>query len=92
MRQTIHQWTIHFALLLVLIVGGIYAHHQNTRSERALCSFKDDLRQRRDAGQAYLADLKSGKRVPIPGITQADIQRSIDAQTSTLNSLSGLGC
>jgi hypothetical protein len=44
------------------------------------------------ASQQYLDDVRSGKRKPIVGITEADITTSIQNQQQTLDALSNLNC
>lgn len=79
-------WIVGFTLTtLWLVMGGREAHD-------ALCAFRADLERRADDGQAYLDDVRAGKREPIPGFTLTDIQRSIDGQRATLRSLGDLDC
>lgn len=54
----------------------------------ALCAFKTDLQRRYDAGVEFLEKNPNG----IPGISGADIQRSLVNQKATLDALEGLSC
>lgn len=58
----------------------------------ALCTFKTDLRVRVENTERFLDEIESGVRPPIPGISNGDIQRSIDNQRATLRSLASLEC
>lgn len=58
----------------------------------ALCAFKLDLAGRAVATAAFLTDLRDGARPPIPGITLGDLERSLDGQQATLDSLKSLDC
>lgn len=69
----------------VLVKDGLQAHD-------ALCVFRDDLDNRADQGEQFIADIVAGKRDPIPGITIPDLQRSVAGQRSTLKALSVLDC
>ncbi len=70
------------------------AKYQSVASEShsALCAFKNDLTRRHDDGERYVEDVKSGKRELIPGITIADLERSLASQESTLEALVPLHC
>lgn len=57
-----------------------------------LCVFKHDLQRRADDTQVYIIELQHGARQPIPGITIADLRRSLAAQRATIDSLSNLDC
>jgi hypothetical protein len=61
-----------------------------TETHSALCTFKADLQARFENTKEYLA--KHPGKEPIPGITRADLRRSLDAQRSTLDALSVLEC
>lgn len=54
----------------------------------ALCALRADLQRRHDAGVAFLKENPNG----IPGISAADIQRSLGNQQATLDALSDLSC
>ena len=58
----------------------------------ALCSFVTNLEQRIATAQDYIADVKSGEREGVPGITLTEVQQSVSNQQATLDSLSGLPC
>lgn len=58
----------------------------------ALCAFKSNLEQRALDAEQYIADVQDGKREVIPGITIADLQRSLFNQQQTLDALEELSC
>jgi Tfp pilus assembly protein PilN len=58
----------------------------------ALCSFKSDLAKRAATTERFINDVERGERGLIPGITLADLARSLFAQRSTLRSLESLNC
>lgn len=83
-RHGVARWTLNFSLIVVLLIVGIWSHHQNTKADRALCALRSDvqLRVKDDEHQiddqlTYLRDVRSGRRSPIPGVTAQDILRSI---------------
>lgn len=61
-------------------------------TNRALCSFVSNLRQRVESSEAYLADVQAGRRQAIQGITEQDIKQSLNGQKATLASLEPLHC
>jgi hypothetical protein len=87
-------------LVLVVMVGVVVAgatttHNQSVELRRvavethaALCAFKLGLQDRVASAEEFLIENPEG----IPGISRQDIQRSIDAQKSTLLSLDELDC
>jgi hypothetical protein len=93
-------------LIVLLFMGGIYSHNNDTRAERALCQLRaniandaEDTNRSLQRSEDFLGDLDSGKRKPIPGITRADIVRNIEQQQATLErqrnnvaALSDLNC
>lgn len=56
----------------------------------ALCTFRGDLARRYNDGLAYEKEHPNG--VPALGLSSADLQRSLAAQKSTLDSLTVLDC
>ncbi len=56
----------------------------------ALCTFTDDLERRLESTIKYLH--KHPGREPIPGITRADLRRSVVNQKATLAALDELHC
>ena len=98
--KSIHQLrnaTIALFLSILLVTGwGIYTARQQSdkletvasRTAAALCTFRADLRARYESGLDFLKNHPDG----IPGISAADIQRTLDNQKSTLDSLAGLPC
>lgn len=64
-----------------------------TETHSSLCAFKTDLQTRHENSVKYLQDHPSG--LVAHGevlISPAQIQQSLDAQSATLSSLSGLDC
>ena len=80
---------IHIAAVFVLAVSvailGLFA----IQSRSAICSFKRDLQGRAQNTAAFIEALETGQRPPIPGITVADLQRSLAGQRATLRALEG---
>lgn len=58
----------------------------------ALCAFKLDIERRLDTTTRFRDEIRTGRRHPIPGISTADLQRSIDTQRAALTSLATLDC
>lgn len=66
------------------------AQEETARIDKALCAFTADLERRVELTRDLLD--RSNHREPVPGITRADLRRSIQNQRMTLDSLSGLEC
>ncbi len=79
---------VQLGALFVLIAMVIFLALAALQSHRALCSFKDDLQRRYDAGLQFVADHPDG----IPGISRNDLERSLANQHATLDSLDSLDC
>jgi hypothetical protein len=86
---------------MAIMVWQSYRVGENARQLRtvaeqtheSLCAFKQDIENRHQSGEQYLEDHPNG--LTAHGevvITAAQIQQSLDAQSSTLKSLSGLDC
>jgi hypothetical protein len=58
------------------------------QTNHALCTFKNDLKRRYDDSVEFLEKHPNG----IPGISGADIQRSLSNQKATLDALASLEC
>jgi hypothetical protein len=58
------------------------------RTNRALCTFRGDVRQRAATTAAFLADHPHG----IPGVPLATLRQSLDGQRRTVKALSQLDC
>jgi hypothetical protein len=86
------RWLANLALIAVILGIGVWNYTQVNQAEKALCSLRDNLEVRVAASQQYLDDVRSGKRKPIVGITEADITTSIQNQQQTLDALSNLNC
>jgi len=90
-------WTVILFLSVLLVFGlGLFnASRQRADLKRiqddttkALCTFRDDLQRRYDDGVEFLVKHPEG----IPGISAADIRRSLHNQKATLLSLRDLPC
>lgn len=97
--KTLSRWTIilYFAVAAVLGYGILSnratvnaVEEASVRTDKALCSFVADLERRVETTRKYL-DKNEGSE-PIPGITRADLRRSINNQRMTLHSLGALDC
>lgn len=76
-------------ILLALRSSDLHKIDQLSReTHTALCAFKGDLRSRYRNGVEFLEEHPDG----IPGISAAQIQRSLDQQKATLGSLVSLEC
>lgn len=65
---------------------------QNSTAHAALCTFRADLVRRADDTEQFIREIETGVRMSIPGITEADLARSLNAQRSTVKSLAILDC
>jgi hypothetical protein len=63
-----------------------------TTTHKALCSFKSDLQTRADDLEVYIVELEHRQRPFIPGVTLADLKRTLGNQRMTLSSLTDLEC
>lgn len=97
--KVLSRWTIVLYLVIAAVLGlGILTNRSNVtnqqeevdRIDSALCAFTKDLERRVETTKDYL-DKHEG-REPIPGISRADLRRSITNQRMTLESLEGLEC
>ena len=90
--KEIYRWALNLTLIGMLFFIGYYGHQQNAKAEQALCVLRGDYERRLAGSLEYVRDVRSGKRKPIPGITQVDIQRGIDGYRANINALSILDC
>jgi hypothetical protein len=65
---------------------------RNSEARVALCAFKANLADRERAGTKFLADVRSGARPPVQGISENDLEMSLTAQRATLKALAHLTC
>jgi hypothetical protein len=65
---------------------------EGQQAHDSLCTLRVDLQRRADDSAKFLADIKAKRRPPIPGITVVDLQRLVNGQRATLDSLQGLKC
>ena len=63
-----------------------------TEAHASLCAFKLDLERRNAEGEKFVKAIREGQRPPIPGLTLAELERSLDHQKRTLDSLEDLDC
>ena len=89
---------LRIALIVVAILGAFWYGQQRglkavaVETHDALCTLKQDIAQRQQSTKDFLADVRSGAREPIAGISNVDLQRSIDNQQATLDALASLRC
>lgn len=91
-----HKNLIGYLILVAAVVfalAGTRSNSQDTervaaQTHAAICTLRADLQRRVDDGDAFL------KRHPhgIPGISRADIQRSLVGQRSTIKALAIADC
>ena len=91
-RWTAGLYLVVAALLVAAVIWGAAQRAQlrdiQGQTVGALCTFTLDLQHRYDDGVQFLLKHPEG----IPGISAADIQRSLHNQKATLGSLKGLPC
>lgn len=75
-----------------MLVGLYRVELLAQENRRYTCRFVNDLAARHESGEKYLADVLHGRRQIIPGLTIADLQRTLDAQHTTLQAFEGLDC
>lgn len=92
-------WAVNALVVALVLVVGAYARSTDQETERlaaethsALCAFKGDVAERQRTARQYLADVRSGRREPIPGITVAEIAEAVRTRQDTLDALSSLDC
>lgn len=87
-----------FIILGIACSLGLYFNTQQAKdgnqARKVLCAQEDNARDQLRSSQQYLDDVRSGKRKRIPGITDTDIQQTIDRQRAFLTTFetSGLVC
>ena len=86
---------VNILILAVVALVAAYSARQGSQiddlaiqTHDTLCTFKRDLEVRYETGLQFLQEHPNG----IPGISAADIQRSLTNQLSSLDSLSELEC
>lgn len=86
------------ALLFLAVVIGIRYHDQAkvnalaAENHAVLCAFKHDRQESAERTRQFISELRSGIRPAIPGITVADLERTLANVESTLNALRQLDC
>ena len=77
-------------VLMYLMMTGtiIYVLYTANQNHETLCTFRDDIERRAEAGEKFLEDNPNG----IPGIPRATLQSSIENRKRTVKSLEGLRC
>jgi hypothetical protein len=82
------------ALTLILLVVSLVALRGQAQdaaeTHAAACSYRENLKQQRDASEKYLRENPNG--APALHISAASIQQTIDRQQAAVISLSGLHC
>jgi hypothetical protein len=63
-----------------------------SETKTALCALRLDIETRSKSTQEFIDGIRTGRREPIPGISIADLQRSVNSQQSTLEALKPLDC
>lgn len=82
-----------YAVFSLVLLGGVYRVETIASSTRdALCDFKHDVERRRDLSAEFRDQIRDGDRPPIPGVSIADLDRSVENLQSTLDALSDLDC
>lgn len=84
-RWPLVAWGLSFLLIAVVLVQ---VQALSTRTNDALCTLRGNLEQRVVDTEAYLEEHPNG----FPGVSAADLQRSVDGQRSTIAALSDLDC
>lgn len=85
-------------LVFILLLGALWwnqnrgVQHLAEETHASLCALKGDLERRYESGSDYVRDVEAGRRKPVPGITPADLERSLQNQRATLSALSRLHC
>lgn len=93
-----HKTAIAFAVLALGVIVSMARLELYANTNRdVLCALEADIERRRDAAQTYLDEHPRGVVSPKTNaiiISAAELQRSIDSQTSTLAALDrgGLHC
>lgn len=88
------------AVVFTLVVGFLAYNISYNRglakdgaaAKDALCALRQNIHERSVATAGFIANIQSGQRPPISGITIADLQRSLDGQRQTLQTLRSLNC
>ena len=84
-----HRNTIWLVGFTILVMYALWQNQQQARDGQqardAICSLKQDLRDRIHSGERFLHQHPNG--LPQLGLSPIDIQRTIDGQNRTLNSL-----
>lgn len=88
-RRAIRFWAVlQLSLTAVIALAVCVLAFYSLRTHDALCKFRNDLQVRYENGVTFLSEHPKG----IPGISSADIQRSLVNQRATLDSLENLNC
>lgn len=97
--RVLSRWTLILYVCVSVVFGVLlyttFAQRKALRESvddihTSLCIFVVDLQHRVDDTERYLRN-HPGKE-PIPGVTRADLRRSLVNQKNTVDSLNGLGC
>lgn len=92
-RWLLIAWIVAFTALTVYAINTNHElGQQGKEAHDALCVFKGNLAARASDGEAYIRDVKAGRRPIIPGFTIAELARSVASQRAAVNSLRTLVC
>lgn len=97
-KRLLVAWIVAFTALVAFAIGqNRQLGEQGEEAHNALCAFTTNLEKSVAGSRQYLEDVTPGKdkrikRERIAGITDADIQASIDRQQTTIDSLRTLEC
>ena len=87
---------IALTFVVVVIRGEVRSRHLSEQGKQAhdyLCYQKTYVIPQRIASSLqYSADVQTGKRAGIPGLTVADLQTGVQRDQDTLNALSRVHC
>lgn len=91
--------TLAIVALLALVGSVALRIHDQRQIDRiaqetheSLCAFKQDLEERVRSQEKFLRDIREGRRIPIDGITENDLELALAARRATLESLHDLTC
>ena len=86
-------WIAAFSAVILLMYNANRERAiEGQTAANAICALKNDLQRRVDSTEEFIANLKSGKRDPIPGITVADLERSASSMNQTIAALAVINC
>lgn len=95
LSRHVSAWYLLLALVVTVVLATIIYNIVQNRglaqdgreAKDALCTFRADLVNRVERGEAYILEVEEGTRKIIPGVTVKDLQRSVESQRATLRAL-----